>query len=206
VPTLGFIAADFRIFEVGGCDQRMQLVLQHIGPKLGRLADDLAPALSRRFDAQFSSHMGRFARRSTTPPPEMRVAFAACARGYRRHPHLALCISRAGIHSRVIVESAADGRTQIARRVRERAGDLARALRGTRLERYDGWRGLNLPAGATPTRELFETLATRLAERDGRVDIGFGWPVREALRLDRMEVLDAFAALEPVYRALRAPL
>ena len=41
------------------------------------------------------------------------------------------------------------------------------------------------------------------AEKTGALDVGFGWGLRDASRLDRNEVLDAFGELEPLYRVLR---
>jgi hypothetical protein len=47
---------------------------------------------------------------------------------------------------------------------------------------------------------MFNALAATLGKKTGCVDIGFGWNVREALRLDRAEMIEAFRELEPLYR------
>ena len=36
------------------------------------------------------------------------------------------------------------------------------------------------------------------------LDIGFGWKARDALKLDRAELLDSMRELEPLYRLCRA--
>ena len=38
-----------------------------------------------------------------------------------------------------------------------------------------------------------------LAKKSGALDAGFGWPVRDALTVDRAEVLDAFRELGPLF-------
>ena len=47
---------------------------------------------------------------------------------------------------------------------------------------------------------MFTTLAATLDQRSGGADLGFGWNVRDALRLDRAELIEAFRELEPLYR------
>ena len=47
---------------------------------------------------------------------------------------------------------------------------------------------------------MFTGLATTLGKKTGGVDLGFGWNVRDALRLDRAEMIEAFRELEPLYR------
>jgi hypothetical protein len=46
-------------------------------------------------------------------------------------------------------------------------------------------------------------LGQDLEKKTGGIDVGFGWQVKEALRLDREELIDAFRELEPLYRLLR---
>ncbi len=53
--------------------------------------------------------------------------------------------------------------------------------------------------------EMFTALADDLEQKTGGLDLGFGWNVSEALRLDRDEMLDAFRELEPLYRRLAPP-
>ena len=61
-----------------------------------------------------------------------------------------------------------------------------------------------MPAEMPADDELFTALAEGLGKKTGAMDFGFGWSVRDALRLDRAELLDAYRELEPVYRIVRA--
>ena len=77
-------------------------------------------------------------------------------------------------------------------------------MRGTKIARYDKWDFNTLPAETPADDEIFAALADGLEKKTGGIDLGFGWNVREALRLDRAELLDAFRELEPLYRIVCA--
>lgn len=201
---LGFTPNDFAVFKVEGFDHRMQQIYAHVRPKLLRLGDELAPELARKLHLEFFPHVAKHARRTVNPPPETWAAFGPSPRGYKRYGYLALCISRAGLHARVVVKSEADRRPEMARALEARGAQLARALRGTKIARYDKWDFNTLPGGVPADGELFAALAGALGKKTGGIDLGFGWKVREALRLDRAELLDAFRELDPLYRAVRS--
>ena len=57
-----------------------------------------------------------------------------------------------------------------------------------------------MPTQRPANDELFTALAEGLGKKTGGMDLGFGWSVRDALRLDRAELLDAYRELEPMYR------
>jgi uncharacterized protein YktB (UPF0637 family) len=182
----------------------MQQIYAHVRPKLLRLGAELAPELARKLHLEFFPHVARHARRTVNPPPETWAAFGPSPRGYKRYGYLALCISGAGLHARVVVKSEADRRREMARALDERGAQLARALRGTRIARYDKWDFSTLPSAVPADGELFGTLAGALGKKTGGIDLGFGWKVRDALRLDRAELLDAYRELEPLYRTVRS--
>ena len=52
--------------------------------------------------------------------------------------------------------------------------------------------------------DFFDRLGDALEQKTSGIDVGFGWPVPDALKLDRAEVLDAFRELEPLYRVIRS--
>jgi hypothetical protein len=56
-----------------------------------------------------------------------------------------------------------------------------------------------LPRSSTAGADFFDGLADALAKKSGGIDVGFGWLVRDALTIDRAEVLDAFRELQPLY-------
>ena len=61
-----------------------------------------------------------------------------------------------------------------------------------------------MPDSSAAGADFFDGLGDALAKKTGGLDVGFGWPVRDALTVDRAEVLDAFRELEPLYRVLRS--
>jgi uncharacterized protein YktB (UPF0637 family) len=182
----------------------MQEIYARVRPKLVRLGDELAPELARKLHLEFFPHVARHARRTVNPPPETWAAFGPSPRGYKRYGYLALCISGAGLHARMVVKSEADRRPEMARGLKSNSAQLAKSLRGTKVARYEKWNFNSLPAEIPADDELFAALAEGLGKKTGGIDLGFGWSVRDALRLDRAELLDAYRELEPVYRIVRA--
>lgn len=204
MSRLGFQPYDFEIFSVEGFSERMAEIYEHVRPKLIKLGDELAPELARKLHMEFFPHVAKHARRTVNPPPETWAAFGPSPRGYKRYGYLALCISGAGLHARVVVKSEADRRTEMAQALIKRKSELGKAFRGTPISRYENWDFTNLPDGVTADGAMFESIAGKLQKKTGAIDVGFGWKVRGALRLDRAELLDAFRELEPLYRVLRS--
>jgi uncharacterized protein YktB (UPF0637 family) len=204
MARLGFTYDDFRVFRLQGFSARMGEIYARIRPRLLRLGDQLTPELARRMHMEFFPHVAKHARRTVNPPPETWAAFGPSPRGYKRYGYLALCISAAGVHARAVVKSEADQRIEMAESIAAHSDDLQRALRGTRIARYDQWEFDQLPQEGPAGPELFGSLAESLKKRTGGIDLGFGWPVAEAVRLDRAELIDAFLELEPLYRILRS--
>jgi uncharacterized protein YktB (UPF0637 family) len=204
VATLGFTPADFEVFSVEGFNERMQQIYAHVRPKLLRLGDELAPEIARRLHLEFFPHVARHARRTVNPPPETWAAFGPSPKGYKRFGYLALCISGAGIHARAVVKSEADMRPEMGRLLKARGAQLAKAFNGTGIARYDKWDFRQMPEEVAAEADFFSILGQSLEKKSGGIDVGFGWKVRDALRLDREELIDAFRELEPLYRVLRA--
>jgi uncharacterized protein YktB (UPF0637 family) len=204
MATLGFTPVDFEVFKVDDFSERMQQIYAHVRPKLLRLGDALAPELRRKLHLEFFPHVAKHARRTVNPPPETWAAFGPSPRGYKRYGYLALCISSVGLHARVVVKSEADDRSAMARNLRTHAAQLTKEFKGSPLARYDRWDFARLPGGQRIAPELLDTLAENVAKKTGGLDLGFGWNLKESLRLDRAELLDAFRELSPLYRILRA--
>jgi uncharacterized protein YktB (UPF0637 family) len=201
---VGFTPVDFEVFTIADFSERMRQIYGLVRPKLLKLGDELAPELARKLHMDFFPHVARHARRTVNPPPETWTAFGPSARGYKRYTYLALCISGVGLHARCVVKAEADNRPLMARNLRSRAADLVEKFNGTLLARYDRWSFTELPAGEPADHDHFAvTLAENLTKKTGGLDLGFGWNLEEALRLDRAELLDAFRELEPLYRILR---
>lgn len=204
VMTLGFSRGDFEVFSIEGFSPRMQKIYELVRPRLVKLGNELAPELSRKLHLEFFPHVAKHMRRTVNPPPETWTAFGPSAKGYKRYGYLALCISGAGIHARAVVKTEADNRPQMGNMLRSKSKELEKSFRGTKIQRYEKWDFANLPEPAPADASLFTALGDTLQKKTGVIDVGFGWPVREALRLERAEVLDAFRELEPLYRVLRS--
>jgi uncharacterized protein YktB (UPF0637 family) len=204
VATLGFTAVDFEVFKVEGFSERMQQIYEHVRPKLIRLGDELAPELARRLHMEFFPHVAKHARRTVNPPPETWAAFGPSPKGYKRYGYLALCISGAGLHARTVVKAEADHRPEMAQIIKARTEQLIKDFKGTKIAHYDKWDFHELPPEEPAGKELFAALNGALSKKTGGIDVGFGWNVKQALKLDRAEMLEAFRELEPLYRAVRA--
>ena len=202
MATMGFIRRDFEVFAIEDFSARLAKLEEFITPRLIRLGNDLAPELSRTLHMQFFPHIAKHIRRTASPPDETWAAFGPSQAGYKRHGYLALCVSGVGVHARVIVKSDADKHPEIARAIKSKSADLQKWFRGTKIQQYQNWNCRELPRSSTAGADFFEGLADALAKKPGGIDVGFGWLVRDALTVDRAEVLDAFRELEPLYRVI----
>jgi uncharacterized protein YktB (UPF0637 family) len=203
VGTLGFTPTDFEVFRIDGFSARMEKIYEHVRPKLTRLGNELAPELSRKLHLEVFPHVAKHMRRAVNPPSETWVAFGPSPRGYKRYGYFALCVSGVGLHARVVVKAEADSRPEMARGLKLHCTRLTKDFAGTKIARYEKWDFAKLPASALAGPELFGALAEALAKKTGWIDLGFGWTAREALRLERGEVIEAFCELEPLYRVFQ---
>jgi uncharacterized protein YktB (UPF0637 family) len=200
MATLGFLRRDFEVFAIDGFSARMAKIGELVTPRLVRLGNEMAPELSRKLRLDFFPHVARHMRRTANPPDETWVAFGPSRAGYKRYGYLALCVSRAGIHARAVVKSYADNRAEIGRLIKSKASDLEKSFRGTKIQQYEDWDCREMPRARAAGADFFEGLGDALQKKSGSIDVGFGWPVSEALIVDRAEILDAFRELEPLYR------
>ena len=199
-----FSRADFEVFSIEGFSARMEKIHELIRPRLIRLGSELAPELSHKFELEFFPHIAKHMRETASPPAETWIAWGPSPTGYKHYGYLALCISGAGIHARAVVKAEADRRVEIGQMLQKNANALEKSFRGNRIQRYEKWDGINWPKRVTADAELFIALGAALEKKTGTLDVGFGWGLRDAARLDRNELLDAFGELEPLYRVLRA--
>jgi len=205
MATLGFIRRDFDVFAIEDFNARMAKIYEHLRPRLIRLGTELTPELSRKLHMEFFPHIAtHMRRRAANPPDETWAAFVPSRTGYKRHGYLALCVSGAGIHARAVVNSDAVRRPEMARLIKSKSADLEKSFRGTRIQQYANWDCRSWPDSSAAGADFFDGLGDALEKKSGSIDVGFGWPVSDALTVDRAEVLDAFRELEPLYRVIRA--
>ena len=90
----GFSAADFKVFDIPGFKPRMDAIKGRIRPKLEAAGRDLLADVARIGGAEAFVHVAKHARRTVNPPDDTWVAFAGDKRGYKKHPHFKVAVSR----------------------------------------------------------------------------------------------------------------
>src|SRR6266571_4551072 len=94
MPSLAFVTGDFKVFDVAGFRPRMAELRSRVRPKLEVLGKSLAPLVSRSLGAEVFAHVAKHARRTVNPPNDTWVAFSPDARGYKKHCHFKVAVSR----------------------------------------------------------------------------------------------------------------
>jgi uncharacterized protein YktB (UPF0637 family) len=202
MATLGFLRRDFDVFAIDDFSARLAKIDQLVTPRLMQLAPDFNRELARNLQMVFYPHYARHTHRAANPPAETWAAWGPSPNGYRRNGYLALYISGVGIHARAVVQSAADHRPEMAQAIKSKSAHLEKSFRGTKIQQYQNWEGCEVPNSIAASASFFDGLGDALAKKSGAIDVGFGWTVRDALTVDRAEVLDAFRELGPLYRLI----
>ncbi|HWN90907.1 MAG TPA: DUF1054 family protein, partial [Verrucomicrobiae bacterium] len=90
----GFTPADFKVFDIDGFKPRMEAIKTRIRPKLEAMGRDLLPDVARIAGDTAFAHVAKHARRTVNPPDDTWVAFALDKRGYKKHCHFKVAVSR----------------------------------------------------------------------------------------------------------------
>src|SRR5262249_30024612 len=93
----GFSSADFKVFDTPGFQPRMAAIRTRIRPKLEAAGRELLADVTRIGGSEACIHRAKHARRTVNPPNDTWVAFAADKRGYKKHPHFKLAVSRGAV-------------------------------------------------------------------------------------------------------------
>ena len=94
----GFTASDFKVFDIPGFKPRMEAIKTRIRPKLEAAGRDLlAGRLAGSGVCEAFAHVARHARRTVNPPDDTWVAFAGDKRGYKKHCHFKVAVSRGAV-------------------------------------------------------------------------------------------------------------
>ena len=93
----GFTAADFKVFEIEGFAPRMEAIRTRIRPKLEAVGRELQPDVGRLGGADAFAHVAKHMRRTVNPPDDTWVAFAGDKRGYKKHCHFKVAVSRGAV-------------------------------------------------------------------------------------------------------------
>lgn len=202
-----FALSDFRVFEISGFGGRMQSIREQVRPKLTGLGDSLAPQVSRLIKGEVFPHVAKHARRTVNPPEDTWVAFGSDRRGYKKHAHFKVAVSKNCVRCLFEVGPEHEDKRGWARRWERRPADLiAIVKRGQDI----GWfkdehdEDPAMPAKQVTPAEIRMMLGELTRRRDGQLVLG--------RRLSRAEVtgmtpaafqkaaLDVFRVLAPLYR------
>jgi uncharacterized protein YktB (UPF0637 family) len=207
MPAAAFNAADFKVFEVAGFRPRMAGIRSRLRPKLEAIGHRLLPGVSRATGSPAFAHVARHARRTVNPPQDTWVAFGPDGRGYKKHPHFKVAVSRRCVRFLFEIGPEHDDKMRWASAWKRNAGKLGPVLRRARGMGWFANEHDEVPAGALADLEpdrlagLADALTRR---RNGQLVFGRAVPAEEAARWTeaqyRNAALETFRMLAPLYR------
>ena len=207
MPSAAFVAGDFKVFDVKGFRARMKAIRGRLRPKLETLGHSLAPAIQRTIGDETFIHVAKHARRTVNPPDDTWVAFAADRRGYKKHAHFKVAVSRNCVRFLFEVGPEHADKRRWATAWKKNAPKLGAVLRRVR-----GLAWFKDEHDETPAAMLADLSTDRLGElgdalmraRDGQLVLGRAVAADEAARWTeaqyRAAALETFRALAPLYR------
>ncbi len=207
MPSGAFVAGDFKVFDVTGFRARMDEIRGRVRPKLETLGHGLAPAVSRSAGAEVFAHVAKHARRTVNPPDDTWVAFGPDARGYKKHCHFKIAISRRRVRFLFEVGPEHADKRRWAAAWKRSAPRLAPVLR--RVKNLAWFKNEHDEEPAAPLADLAPDALADLGDelmrtRDGQLVIGRAVPAEEVARWTeaqyRAAALETFRALVPLYR------
>jgi uncharacterized protein YktB (UPF0637 family) len=202
-----FVAADFKIFEVKDFRPRMAELRARVRPKLNAFGASLAPAVGRSVGGEVFAHVAQHARRTVNPPDDTWVAFGPDARGYKKHAHFKVAVSRSAVRFLFEIGPEHGDKRRWAGAWRKSAPKVGPVLR--RVKHLAWFKNEHDEESAAPladfTPEKLGELADELLRtRDGQLVMGRAVPAAEAARWTeaqyRAAALETFRALVPLYR------
>src|SRR5438093_13624207 len=185
MPSLAFVTGDFKVFDVEGFRPRMAELRSRVRPTLEGGGKSLAPAVSRSLGGEVFAHVAKHARRTVNPPDDTWVAFSPDARGYKKHCHFKVAVSRHCVRFLFEVGPEHADKKKWASAWKRSAGKLGPVLR--RVRGLAWFKNEHDEAPATPLAELTPDQLGALADelvrtRDGQLVLGRAVPADEAAR------------------------
>ena len=203
----GFRASDFKVFDIPGFKPRMAAIRTQIRPKLEAAGRDLLSDVARIGGGEAFVHVARHARRTVNPPDDTWVAFADDRRGYKKHCHFKVAISRGAV--RFLFEAGpehADKKRWAAawKRNAPRLAPVLRRVRGLAWFKDEHDEEAAAPLGDLTPEQLAELADELTRTREGQLVLGRAVPAEQAARWTEAQYRDAaletFRALAPLYR------
>jgi len=207
MPSSAFTSADFKVFDIAGFAPRMAEIRARLRPKLEALGHTLAPAIQRTTGEETFAHVARHARRTVNPPDDTWVAFGPDRRGYKKHCHFKVAVSRNCVRFLFEVGPEHADKKRWAAAWRKNAPKVGPVLRRVKMLAW-----FENEHDETPAAALGDLLTDQLAalgdevtrRRDGQLVFGRAVPALEASRWTeaqyRAAALETFRALAPLYR------
>jgi uncharacterized protein YktB (UPF0637 family) len=207
MPSAAFGSADFKVFDVKGFQPRMGQIRARIRPKLETLGKSLAPAVARSVGGDTFAHVAKHARRTVNPPDDTWVAFAPDKRGYKKHCHFKVALSRHCVRFLFEIGPEHADKKRWAIAWKKNARNLSPVLR--RVKNLAWFRNEHDETPASALGDMTPDALLELADeivrtRDGQLVLGRAVTADEASRWNeaqyRQAALDTFRALIPLYR------
>ena len=204
-PAFG--PADFKVFDVKGFHPRMGEIRSRIRPKLEAFGARLTPEVTRSTGAGSFAHVAKHARRTVNPPDDTWVAFGPDKRGYKKHPHFKVAVSRHCVRFLFEIGPEHADKKRWAAAWKKNAPKLSPVLR--RMKDLAWFKNEH---DEEPAASLGDLTPERLAElgdeairrRDGQLVLGRRVDAEQAARWSeaqyRNAALETFRALAPLYR------
>lgn len=207
MPSAAFVAADFRVFDVKGFKPRMSVIRSRVRPKLEALGHSLAPAVGHSIGGEVFAHVAKHARRTVNPPEDTWVAFGPDPRGYKKHCHFKVAVSRRTVRFLFEVGPEHADKKRWGAAWRKNAPKLGPVLR--RVKNLAWFKDEHDEEPAAPLADLAPDALGQLGDeltrtREGQLVIGRAVAAEEAARWSeaqyRAAALETFRALAPLYR------
>jgi len=209
MPSGAFGAADFKIFDVAGFQPRMSQIRERIRPKLETIGHSLAPAIQRTTGDETFVHVAKHARRTVNPPDDTWVAFAADRRGYKKHVHFKVAVSRHCVRFLFEVGPEHEDKRRWAaawKKSAPRIGPVLRRVKGLAWFKNEHDETPAAALGDLTPEDLAGLADEVIRTRDGQLVLGRAVTAEEAARWTEAQyrgaALETFRALAPLYRLL----
>ena len=207
MPSPAFCSTDFKVFDHAGFRARMSAIRERIRPKLEAVAHTLGPSVTRATGAEAFAHVAKHARRTINPPDDTWVAFADDKRGYKKHCHFKVAISRGAVRFLFEVGPEHEDKKRWAaawKRNAPRLGPVLRRVRGLAWFKNEHDEEAASPLSDLSNEQLAELADELTRTRDGQLVLGRVVPSEQAARWTEAQYRDAaletFRALAPLYR------
>jgi uncharacterized protein YktB (UPF0637 family) len=202
-----FSAQDFKVFDIAGFHSRMAAIREEVRPKLEALGAMLLPDIERLTGGDVFAHVAKHARRTVNPPDDTWVAFGPDKRGYKKHSHFKVAISRQCV--RFLYEAGPEyqDKAKWLTSWKRKAGDLAPTLKKAKglawFKNEHDEEPAALLVDLTP-QEIKELSVELTRTRDGQLVLGRLVSESEAMKWGVNEyttaALATFKMLAPLYR------